>query len=200
MEIIYHGHACFSLKSKKATIATDPFKDVAGIKAPKAISADIVTCSNETDNHHNTDLTKDAYLVDWPGEYDKQDVVIEGMDIPLKDSEEKSTIFVITTEGLNICHLGTINQEPSAEVMEQLQNVDILLIPVGGAALSPKDARTLAEKIEARITIPMDIDASGAEAEFAKEMGVADAPESSYKIAKKDLPVDKSVTIRLAAK
>lgn len=194
MEIIFHGHACFTVKTKNADIVFNPNPEA------KKLKGDMVFCGMQTPEYAHIDsvATADPYVVDWPGEYDKNDVIVEGYSTPSGREGEQNTIFTINVEGINICHLSHINESPSPEILEHLQMTDILIIPCGGGTvLDAKAARVLAEKIEARITIPCDCEDPS---EFLKEMGVANESQSSLKITQKDLPEDDAMVVSLEKK
>ncbi|QQR54708.1 MBL fold metallo-hydrolase [Candidatus Peregrinibacteria bacterium] len=168
MDIIWHGHSCFSLKGKDATIVTDPFK--LGAELPK-LKADIVTLSGEGKTE---EVEGDPKILDWPGEFEVSDVAI----VSLAPNGGESNIFTFALDGIRICHLGYLSHEISDEVIDQIGDVDVLLLPVGGEiVLDGKLAQKVMEAIEPRVVIPMlysasasDLKLSGAE-EFLKAVG-----------------------------
>jgi hypothetical protein len=79
-----------------------------------------------------------------------------------------------------------------------LENIDILLLPVGGGdRIKPKQAVEIMNMIEPRVVIPLYHHIEGLKNElgsaelFCKELGVCRRQDGNkLKIAKKDLPVD----------
>ena len=138
MEITYLGHASFRIKGKTTTVVTDPYKpDHVGLKFPKHISADIVSVSHDHPDHNAIhQIEGAAYVVNGPGEYEIKGVGVIGLST-FHDEEKgakrgKNTIYRIEMDGLSIVHLGDLGHTLSAEEVDSLDGVDILMIPVGG--------------------------------------------------------------------
>lgn len=203
MQITWHGHSCFTLKGSKATVVTDPYDSTKlGLKLP-SLSADLVTCSHTHPGHHSPDKVSGTKLYfDEPGEYEVHEVPFTGVASwhNSKDEEDRgpNTIFAFTIDDLNVCHLGDLGHVPTTDQIDQMGDVDILLLPVGGVTtLSVKKTKELIEKIDPRVVIPMHYQLPGLKYtlgsldEFLKELGLT-APEklATLKIEKKDLPKD----------
>lgn len=160
MDIIWHGRACFTMKSKDGVIVTDPFS-ADGFKTPK-LKADIILASKQ--GAECLPVDGNPQKIDWPGEYDIKGIPItatEAWDIP-KSEEDKGkpknpvNVFVFSLEGMRICHLGNLGHKLTDEMMESFQNIDVLIVPVGGKfAMDAKKAHEVIEEIEPRIVIPM---------------------------------------------
>ena len=202
MQIVWHGHSCFTLKNSKTTVITDPYSSEIGLKLPK-LTANIVTCSHNHPGHNNfKELNGDFLLFDCPGEYEAKEVAITGVASWHNPKDEKdrgpNTIFSFTIDGLNICHLGDLGHVLTAEQNDEIGDVDILLVPVGGVStLNTKKVSELIDKIDPRIVIPMHYKMPslkfelGSLEDFIKELGVPVAKrETTLKIEKKDLPKD----------
>lgn len=168
MDILWHGHTCFTIKGKSATIVTDPFE--LGSKLPK-LKADIVSLSEEKEV---LEVEGEPKILDWPGEFEVSDVAIEA----IRPEGEESSIFIFAIDGIKICHLGFLSHELHDDVLDHIGDVDILMIPVGGGSvLDAKTAQKVVEAIEPRVVIPMlynatetSLDIKGAE-EFLKALG-----------------------------
>lgn len=147
MDIIWHGHSCFTLKGKDATILTDPFAGL-GAKLPK-LQADIVSLGGEGEIAPVDGTPK---VLDWPGEYEVSNVSIES----ISPEGESINIFIFAIDGIRVCHLGYLSHELSDDLLEKIGEVDILLVPVGNTAvMDGKMALKVVESIEPRIVIPM---------------------------------------------
>jgi L-ascorbate metabolism protein UlaG (beta-lactamase superfamily) len=139
-------------------------------------------------------------LVSGPGEYETKGVFIQGIsafhDNSLGKERGQTTIFVIEAEELRICHLGDLGQkELNSEQMEKIGEVDVLMIPVGGAyTIDAKDTVKIMSQIEPKIIIPMhyslpklkvkldDLD------KFLKTMGIRKIePVPKLTVKKKDI-------------
>ena len=58
-ELVWHGHACFSLTCRGFTVVFDPYKDnhIPGF-SPLDLEADLVLCSHQHDDHNATHLVR----------------------------------------------------------------------------------------------------------------------------------------------
>jgi Predicted Zn-dependent hydrolases of the beta-lactamase fold len=67
-----------------------------------------------------------------------------------------NTIFCFVVDGVRLCHLGDIGHQPSDQLLSQIGEVDVLLIPTGGVyTIDPRGANQVCEKIKPSIVIPM---------------------------------------------
>ncbi len=172
MEIQWHGLSCFTLKGKSGTLVTDPYDaKAAGLKLPK-ISADIALANSDFDLHHAvSQLGGEVRVFDWPGEYEAKNIIVQGVpaydrprdkEDPKKDGAERVLIFSIQFDGFKICHLSNIGHKLTTEMVDAIGDVDILLIPVGGAnCLDAKKAHEVIEQLDPRVVIPMYYKVSG---------------------------------------
>ncbi|OGY41318.1 MAG: hypothetical protein A2Y82_03865 [Candidatus Buchananbacteria bacterium RBG_13_36_9] len=200
MTIFWLGHSAFKIVDKEVTIAIDPY-DKIGLKMPK-FQAEIALITHDHEDHNNLEAIKgEPFIITGPGEYEVKNVFIYG--IPgFHDNKEgaergKITMYLIEMEGIKIAHLGDLGQENlTAEQLELLEGVDILLLPVGGnSTINGSEAVEIISQIQPRIIIPMHYKFSGVDKKldsvdiFLKEFGVTD-PEKmeKLKISKKDLP------------
>lgn len=160
MEIVYLGHSSFRLKGRTASLVTDPFDKEIGFKFP-GVEADIVTIS-----HHHSDHDKAGEVggvkkvIDGPGEYEVMEVSILGFRAyhDEKKGEERgvNTIYVIEMDGIRLCHLGDLGHTLGDELVENLGDIDILMIPVGGHfTIAAGEAVSVVQAIEPSIVIPM---------------------------------------------
>lgn len=182
-------------------IVTDPFSKEIGLKPPTG-QANIVTISHEHYDHNNREAVKgNPFIIDGPGEYSLNGASIVG--IPSRHETEQSqgegsnTIYIIEIEGIRICHLGDQGKKLTDEQLEQIENVDILFIPVGGTyTLNADEALGVINQIEPRVIIPMHYKINGLKInldgvdKFAKEIGVRKENMNVSKVTlkKKDLP------------
>ena len=90
---------------------------------------------------------------------------------------------------MNICFLGALSDiNLSSEVKEELGDVDILFLPVGGdGVLDAAKAEKLSVEIEPKIIIPMLYDAASLK-KYLKEAGEENVkPIEKLTLKKKDL-------------
>jgi L-ascorbate metabolism protein UlaG (beta-lactamase superfamily) len=161
MEIIWLGDFCFRIRSREATIVTDPCPKSSGYSIGK-ISADIVTVSSDNPDNSNLSAISGSPLVVWgPGEYESAQVLITGIPTGQTTQGEGkatgNTAYVIETENLRICHLGRLNHVPTSDEVEEMSGVDVLLVPIGGGgALEAAQAQEAIALLEPKLIIPMN--------------------------------------------
>jgi L-ascorbate metabolism protein UlaG (beta-lactamase superfamily) len=182
-EIKWLGHACFRIRAREATIVMDPVPRSLGYKVDKQ-RADIVTLSHDHPGHTATEIISGEYkLVHGPGEYEMNEVFITGIrtyhDNHRGEEHGRNTAYLVEVENMTICHLGDLGHPLSAEQVEALSSVDILIVPIGGGTVLDAEAATeVVGQIDPKMVIPMqyrtpygDSDREGLE-RFLKEMAV----------------------------
>ncbi|MFO0704078.1 MAG: MBL fold metallo-hydrolase [Patescibacteria group bacterium] len=160
MEIKYIAHSSFIIKTKNATVVTDPYAPSIGVKFPRT-EADIVTISHDHSDHNNLKaLDGSPTVFDWPGEYEVKNVAVIGIQT-FHDDEKGAkrgvnVMYKFTTEGLNILHCGDLGHTLDDKTIEAIGPVDILMIPVGGVyTIDAEKAVAVARRVDPYIIIPM---------------------------------------------
>jgi len=156
MHIIWQGQTCFQIivsqgKDQKVTLMTDPFEENIGLRAPKQDADILVFSKGEGKKSEGGPL-----LIQGLGEYEAKDIYVIGMASD-QDQKETNTIYAIEVEDIKICFLGNLKQkELSDEQVEQIGDVDILMLPVGGGdTIGAEEAAKITSQLEPRIVIPM---------------------------------------------
>ncbi len=207
MEITWLGHSCFRLKGKEAILITDPYDVSIGYSLGKP-KANIVTSSHPHPGHSFVaGVGGEPRVVRGPGEYEIASVFIQGIST-FHDNERgrrlgKNTVYLIEMDEVTICHLGDLGHVLSSEQVEEMNGVEVLLVPVGG--LSTIDAAAAAEMVrllQPRIVIPMHFktDVVSFELEpvenFLKEIGLKQAsPQPRLVVTKTSLPEEMQVVV-----
>jgi L-ascorbate metabolism protein UlaG (beta-lactamase superfamily) len=198
-EIRWFGHNCFRIRGKEATVLTDPVGTNTGY-AMKQQTADIVTLSHDHQGHTNLGAVKPEFrIIKGPGEYEMHEVFITGVRTWHDDKrgEERgvNTVYVIELEGMRFAHMGDLGHNLSESHSEALDNVDVMMIPVGGGTvLSAEIAADLVSRLSPRSVIPMqfrtakgDTNLGDVEA-FCKKLGIAQPePQDRLVIKPSDL-------------
>lgn len=195
MQIQYFGLSSFKITTKDATIISDPFHKDSGLTPPRG-AADILILAQKDKSLYSavSGISGEPFDITDPGEYDVKGVTITG--IPLKQEEDKYvTIFLIESEDiriLNLTHIKDFNLKE--DELEELGEIDILIIPVGGnTVLSASAASKVVNEIEPKIVIPshyemkdliIDLDSLN---KFVKEMGGKSENLEKLTVKKKDL-------------
>ncbi|MCX6764681.1 MAG: MBL fold metallo-hydrolase [Candidatus Nealsonbacteria bacterium] len=166
MKIIWHGQSLFEItvsarQGEETKIVIDPFDESYGLKLPK-LQADILLVSHEHKDHSNVGgVLGNYFLIENPGEYEAKGVYVKGIpafhDSSSGKERGKITMFKILAEEIKICHLSDLGQkELTEQQLDEIGEVDILLIPVGGNyTIAAKEASMIISQIEPKIVIPM---------------------------------------------
>jgi len=154
LELRWLGHACFELKYKDFTVVFDPFQDnyVRGFGALD-VAADLVLCSHFHNDHGAAHVVR-------PLEGHENPFRVTGIQT-FHDPEQgalrgENVIHLLEADGFRVAHLGDIGCELTPEQLDQLQDLDVVMIPVGGFyTIGPDEAWDLIEAIQPRVIIPM---------------------------------------------
>ena len=130
MNITWLGMSCFKIQTKDATIIIDPYSDKCGLTMVKN-KADIALVTNrENDCANNVQrLIGDNFIIDGPGEYEKNQVFVQGLNAGAKE-QVNDTIYFIEAEDITLGHLGALNHALSNSQLETMEGVDILMLPL----------------------------------------------------------------------
>jgi len=160
MDINWLGHSCFRIKGRSVSIVTDPFPPDLGYSLGKP-SADIVTVSHPHPGHSYTrGVSGDPRLVRGPGEYEISGVLIIGV-ATFHDNDKgakrgKNTVYLMDVDGVSVCHLGDLGHVLTADQVEQIEEADVLLLPVGGVStISAAVAAEVVRQLEPKVVVPM---------------------------------------------
>ncbi len=201
MEISWLGHSCFRIKGAQATVITDPYSPDLGYTLGKP-TAHIVTVSHQHPGHSYVEGVGDGpRMVTGPGEYEISDVLIIGL-TTFHDEEKggkrgKNTIYLMEVDEISVCHLGDLGHVLTPAQVEEIEKVDVLLLPVGGVStIDASMAAEVARQLEPKLVIPMHYKTEALKREldpvdrFLKEMGVREV-ESKPKLSvtKANLPL-----------
>ena len=153
MKLTWHGHACCTVETTQGTLVIDPYEDnyVPGL-APIRLSADQVVCTHQHRDHNAVQIVTLSgnaptyQLTDLETFHDQVQGAKRG----------KTLMFLLEADGMRLAHLGDIGCALTPEQAEQLKNLDVLLLPVGGFfTIGPKEAQELIQLLNPRIVVPM---------------------------------------------
>jgi L-ascorbate metabolism protein UlaG (beta-lactamase superfamily) len=109
-----------------------------------------------------------------------------------------NTVYVIHLDDVVFCHLGDLGHELTQTQIEEIGNVDVLFVPVGGGeTIGPAEASSVISQIEPRLVIPMHYATNQLSFEqplapldkFLHEMGLKEiVPEDRINITSANLP------------
>ena len=153
MTITWCGHACFLLESSCGSVVFDPYAPgkVPGWELP-ALTADKVVCSHGHADHNwaeGVKLTGRAFsgrLTQIPSFHDDRRGALRGDNL----------ITLVEAEDLRVVHMGDIGCALTAEQIDALGRVDVLMIPVGGHyTVDAAQAWEITRALDPSIVIPM---------------------------------------------
>ncbi len=85
-------------------------------------------------------------------------------------------LYTVDMDGIKVLVLGAlVSAKLPAEVREDLDDVDIVLVPVGEGVLDPKGAHELVTSLEPNLVIPYQVGKGDDLKQFLKAEGAADA-------------------------
>jgi L-ascorbate metabolism protein UlaG (beta-lactamase superfamily) len=206
MQINWYGEGCFKLVENGTTITVDPVESFTGLTAPR-FKTDIVIKTlmdqiNPEDDKpiagNDPDATmggSEALVIAGPGEYESKGIHITGW--PLQKSSSKEvlrSILKIETDDISVGLLGHLADFNDPEILEELGEVDILIIPGGGEPYIKQEAAAkLIRQISPKLVIPSFFKVEGLKRKsddvslFLKELGTKTEPVDKISIKKKEL-------------
>jgi len=207
VDITWLGHSCFRIKGSQAVIITDPYPPDLGYTLGKQ-TANIVTISHQHPSHsYIKGVGGEYHVVSGPGEYEISGVLIIGVatyhDTQRGQVRGKNTVYVMEVDGVSVCHLGDLGHVPSSEQLEEMGNINVLLLPVGGGStISAAIATEVMRQVEPNIVIPMHYKTPAIKREldtvdvFLKEMGRGQVePRPKLNVSKSNLPISTEIIV-----
>lgn len=154
MTLTWIGHSCFRLEEDGYTIVFDPYEDnkVPGL-GPVRESADLVLCSHEHGDHN----ARQCVSIVTGGKNPWQITAIDTYHDDKKGTlRGENTIHVLDNGVLRIAHFGDIGCQLTGEQAEQLRELDVALVPVGGYyTVDAPGAKEIMDMVRPRVIIPM---------------------------------------------
>jgi L-ascorbate metabolism protein UlaG (beta-lactamase superfamily) len=200
MEITWLGHSCFRLKGKETIIVTDPFDPSSVGLSLSEQKADVMTMSHQHGDHNYQLAVKAAgmrelFVIDGPGEYEICGVEVIGWPT-FHDNQQgvergKNVVYRYVLDEIRLVHLGDLGHMLDDQLLSDLGEVDVLLIPVGGVyTINHQQAAKVVAAIEPKMVVPMHYKITGMNMEVFGELAGVD--DFLHEMGGSDLkPVDK---------
>ena len=154
LELRWLGHACFELKYKDFTVVFDPFQDnyVRGFGSLD-VAADLVLCSHFHNDHGAAHVVHPLEGHENPFQVTRIQTFHDPEQGALRG---ENVIHVLEADGFKVAHLGDLGCELTPDQLDQLIDLDVVMIPVGGFyTIGPDEAWDLIEAIQPRVILPM---------------------------------------------
>jgi L-ascorbate metabolism protein UlaG (beta-lactamase superfamily) len=210
-DVQYLGHSCFRLRGRDGIVLCDPYSRSTGMDLGRP-SAHIVTVSHDRPDHNFVagvkPIREKVFVIDGPGEYEVSGVLITGVRTALNAHEGAergfNTVFVIHLADVVFCHLGDLGHELTQAQLEEIGNVDVLFVPVGGGeTIGAVEANSVISQIEPKIVVPMHYASAQLSFEyelaplekFTHERGIKEiSPEEKLSVTAANLPPESEET------
>jgi L-ascorbate metabolism protein UlaG (beta-lactamase superfamily) len=164
MKIKWNGHASFTITAADGTVfVTDPYdpSGYGGVLKYEQVSdrADAVLVSHDHADHNYVEgLPGSPKVLKSSGQI--KDIQVKSINTYHDESDGSergaNRAFSFTVDGINVCFMGDLGHQLSAEQIEDIGSVDLLLIPVGGTyTLDAEGAAKVVEALGAKLIIPM---------------------------------------------
>jgi L-ascorbate metabolism protein UlaG (beta-lactamase superfamily) len=201
MDITYLGNGSVRLAGKNLDIVCDPPTDVkakANVVTWSAISPDTGLIFGSPEG---------AMVLDGPGEYEIKGVTVTGIParLHIDESGNRGCVYSILVDGVNVVVVGNIAGKLDEDQVENLGQVDVLVVPVGGGGLTldSEGATAVVTQLEPSYVVPVHFDDGISNYEvpqakvdlFLKEMGVSVEPQPRLRLAAKEAPVETQVVV-----
>ena len=191
----HHGKEFFKVQTGDMVLAFNPISKDSKFKT-NGFGADIALVSMNHQDYNGADLVeyanKKPFVITGPGEYEVSEIMIQGFASKGIDNKV-NTLYYLEFDGIKILYLGAMYQpELVVEVRQNIGDVDMLFVPIGGkTVLAPDAAHKLAVSFGPKVIIPMDYGSDqekDALKDFLKESGSEKvSPVDKFTVKLKDL-------------
>lgn len=201
MDITYLGAGSVKLSGRQINILYEPYDETAGLGKLKT-SAEVTLVSSPDSKAETIGMR-----VEGPGEYEVKGALIIGVPARLHiDAEgQRGTIYSVSIDGINVVCLGNMMPDLSDSQVEQLGQVDVLVVPVGGHGLTldATGAAQIVSRLEPKYVIPTHYDDGKTKYpmpqekvdKFLSEVGSSPEPISKLKLNAKEMPLETEVVV-----
>lgn len=161
MTLEWMGHACFLMTAADGTrVVTDPYDDSVGI-AMLPLEAELVTMSHEHHDHNFTAMLAGSPMI----ARGLESVQVGGVSVralaAYHDDAQgalrgKNAIRIFSIDGLKIVHMGDQGCMPPPDVLGEIADADVMLLPVGGLyTVDAQMAAKIVDNSRPRCVVPM---------------------------------------------
>lgn len=164
VKVAWHGHACVSISREDGyTIVIDPHDgNSLGLGKPE-VKGDLILVTHNHFDHNAVNVVakpSSRIMKEFHGETDIDGLRVKGF----KTFHDKhggkrrgfNYVYLIEVSGRRVAHLGDLGDIPPEEVIKELTNVDLLIIPVGGIfTIDPAESWSIVEKTRPLNILPI---------------------------------------------
>jgi L-ascorbate metabolism protein UlaG (beta-lactamase superfamily) len=161
LKIRWHGHSCFEI-TNELVLVTDPHDGKSIGIPPPSVQGDVILISHDHYDHNSAKSVEreSSRIITDERKRNISDIEIKGIktfhDKHKGEKRGQNIIFRFIIEGISFCHLGDLGHKLNEDIINQIGEIDILFIPVGGTFTIDADtAWEIINKIKPKITVPM---------------------------------------------
>jgi L-ascorbate metabolism protein UlaG (beta-lactamase superfamily) len=200
MEIHWLGNSTFEIRSSVGIVVVDP----QGALPEQSELADDNTVFVYSKGERSNYPISDNHVLAGPGEYEIGGLSIRGVATPADDpaiSQEINTVYIVDADGLQVATLGNPGYQPSAQSVQQISKVDVLIINTDSQGLEPDEMSAVIRNLEPKMIVPSGYDAesgkpSSAMQRLLTELGVKEFEATSrLNVSKSGLPDERAVVV-----
>jgi len=154
IKIKWLGHACYKIYFDDIQCVIDPFEKgyVPGYR-DISTSADIILASHKHNDHCGLNEVQQLLRMVHGVTVTKVDTFHDDKNGALRG---KNIVHVLEYNGIKVAHFGDIGHILTEEQVQQIGNVDVAIVPIGGTyTVRAPEAKTICEQVNAKVIIPM---------------------------------------------
>jgi len=200
MEIRWLGSSTFEIKSSVGVVVIDH----EGALPSDSELEDENTIFVFSQKDRSEIPLNDHHVLTGPGEYEIGGVSIRGVASPADDpnvSKEINTVYAIVADGLQVVSLGTPGKPLSAQSIQQIARVDVLLVNTSNHGLESEALASVVRSLEPKLVVPTGFDTgsnkpSAEMGQLLTELGVKEyEPVPRLSVTKSSLPDERQVVV-----
>ncbi|MEK7063568.1 MAG: MBL fold metallo-hydrolase [Patescibacteria group bacterium] len=190
------GGYCFKISAGPVTVALNPPGTKSKLKVNK-FGSNLVMIAVRNDDWDGAETAshgdKEPFVISGPGAYEVGDITVSGFATATDYDGHKevgNTAYVFEMDGIKVLALGAIsNGKLPQDLRAELDDIGIVLVPVGDGTLDPKAAHELVVALEPKIIIPYGVgkDGDAAVKAFCKAEGESPKEEEKLTIRAKEV-------------
>ncbi len=200
MEIRWLGNSTFEVKSSVGVVIVDHQGALPKAKDLDDKNTVFVYSQGERSNHPDSDFQ----VLAGPGEYEIGGLSVRGVATPADDpaiSKDINTVYIVDADGLQVATLGNPGHQPSAQSVQQISKVDVLVINTESQGLEPDEMSAVIRNLEPKMIVPSGYDSalgkpSAAMQRLLTELGVKEFEATPrLTVSKSGLPDERVVVV-----
>ena len=200
MEIRWLGNFTFEVRSSVGVVIVDYEGKLPTSTKVKDANTVFVYSSDDDEDH----VSNDFQVLTGPGEYEIGGLSIRGVATPADDpaiSKKINTVYIVDADGLQVAALGNPGSQPSAQSVQQISKVDVLIINTESQGLEPDELSNAIRNLEPKIVVPSGYDSqlgkpSTEMQRLLTELGVKEfEPTARVTVTKSGLPDERTIMV-----